>query len=977
MLQRLTIIATLLCVFTTMVAGQNGAITGTVYDEDGFPLLGANVVIQGTTTGSQTDFIEGKYQFQAAPGVYTLVATYIGYSEQIIEDITVATNETTIVDIIFSEDTGVQLDVDVTVTAKALERGEVAVLKLRQNSDKVQDVISSQEIQRLGASNAAAALTKVTGATVVDGKYVYVRGLGDRYSATTLNGLRLPSIDPYRNSAQLDMIPTSLLDNIVASKTFTPDLPGDFTGGSVNVKIKALPERFTWGVSASTAYNPQNNLRNDFLSYDVGSLGGLGYNDGTLDRPGVISDPAIVESRALSRSVSGLVTSNNELADQVERVADEFGNPYQFGPTSSGVDYTLSANVGNQFTLGTIPLGVFATGTISQDYSQFRDGINANYLNPGAASGENILQDRFILAEDRSTQTGIVNGMVGFNLRPSPSNNITFYTLYSHQGSTTVRESQGSHTRKGGAGTEDNFFNAVERKFVEQEVVDYVLSGEHTLTGLKNIKIEWSANYVDGKQETPDYRYTEYTRQGSRFQLEQSSFTLPRRFWRDLNDDTYLGKLDITIPFLQKISRGNSIQVGGLHSVLDRRFLENEYFYDQAGRIGRNGDFFAGDFDVWLRPENLGIVTSETGVDRTGVFVVDNSRPANSYAGNFDISAAYAMATFEATDKLKIVAGARYEQTVANIESDEFKREMEIAESQGAEVPATVIREQTASIDVGKLLPALNVIYKVNETSNIRASFTQTIARPNMRELAPFGAFNGADPLIVGNPGLDLTSIDNYDLRYEFFPKAGEVISASGFYKKFEDPIVSTFIIAGENQQFTWVNSDEAEVYGVELEFRKKLDFIMPALQDFTVSTNFTLMTSEQQISEQECSTSLEVNPDFDCSRQFNGQSNYIINANLSYTNADNGWGGTIAYNYFDDRLASLGEVGTPDIFERGRSVLDVGASKQLGNFRVSLRGRNLINPAFERFSEFGGETYIFNLFERGREVSLGLSYSL
>ena len=355
MLNRIICLAVLVLSATAAFA-QKGAISGTVYDEDGFPMLGANVVIEGTTTGAQTDFIEGKYQFQVEPGTYNLVTSYVGYANLVTEGVEVVANETTLLDITFGEDTGVELALDVTVTAQAVERGEVAVMKLRQNSDKVQDVISSQEIQRLGAGTAAAALTKVTGTTVVDGKYVYVRGLGDRYSATTINDLQLPSIDPYRNSAQLDLIPTNVLDNITASKTFTPDLPGDFTGGSVNIKIKALPERFTWGLSTSVAYNEQNNFRNDFLTYDGGKLTGLGYNDGTLDGPAILNDPRVEDQEALASNASRRARTDNELATTLEEIANEFGNAFDLQRRNTGPDYSFSGNIGNQFNLGQVPL---------------------------------------------------------------------------------------------------------------------------------------------------------------------------------------------------------------------------------------------------------------------------------------------------------------------------------------------------------------------------------------------------------------------------------------------------------------------------------------------------------------------------------------------------------------------------------------------------------------------------------------------
>jgi TonB-dependent receptor len=286
------------------------------------------------------------------------------------------------------------------------------------------------------------------------------------------------------------------------------------------------------------------------------------------------------------------------------------------------------------------------------------------------------------------------------------------------------------------------------------------------------------------------------------------------------------------------------------------------------------------------------------------------------------------------------------------------------------------IGENTADIDTLNFMPALNLVYSLGESANLRGSFTQTVARPNMREVAPFGSFGFfGEPPVFGNPNLVLTTVDNYDLRYEIFPKPGEVLALSAFYKAFENPIVQTFRQAGE-QQFTWTNSESADLYGIEIEARKNLGFLTPKLDRFTLSTNLAWIESEQEVDADEVRIARDVDPDYSATRAFNGQSNYVINANLGYNDVDRGWDAIIAYNYFDDRLQSIGTVGSPDVFERGRAQLDVSVSKQINNFKLSLRARNLLNPAYEAYSEFD-RTYIFRSYERGREVSLGISYGI
>ncbi|NJC26352.1 TonB-dependent receptor [Neolewinella antarctica] len=958
------ILTALVMLFASPLAwGQQGAIAGTVFDEDGFPMLGANVSIQGTSTGAQTDFIEGKYQFKADPGTYTILATYVGYGNKTIEGVVVEPNETVILDIAFTEDAGVDLQLDVTVSTTRLERGEIAVLQMRQNSDKVQDVISSQEISRIGAGTAAAAMTKVTGTTVVDGKYVYVRGLGDRYSATTINGLRLPSIDPYRNAAQLDLIPTNLLDNIVASKTFTPDLPGDFTGGSINIKLKALPERFTWGVSASTAYNSIGNLRSDFQTFDAGDKAGLGFNDGTLDRPAILDNPLIDELNVLDPGAAGRARRDDVTAGLVDEVAKSFGNNFDRATDRSPLNYSVSANVGNQFRVGTMPVGVFGSAGYSRDYS-FRRERRGNYFNPG---GGDVLFRVFDYDGTTSTSSPKLNGMLGLSLKPNSANRITAYGIYSHQAFQEVLDQRGANDDYTLSGDTSSFFRNITTSFMQREMQNYVVEGLHTIKALGNAKIEWAGNYVDAKQLEPDTRFFAYQETNGFAQINSSLYTDPRRVYRDLNDVSYQGKLDITVPFLQKKSKGNTLKIGGLYNTMDRQF--NEFFYEYKNRDGVSLEESGADPATYFNPSNLGVIGGEPGRNVVGLYLTDVSRPDNSYVGSSDVAAGYAMLTYELTNRFRVIAGLRVEETKINVVSDK----------------AAVVTDPEnfiADIDTTTLLPAVNLVYKFGKdggvTSNVRASFSQTLARPNMRELAPFASFGFiSEPPVVGNPNLGLTSINNFDLRYEIFPGAGDVFAVSGFYKSFKDPIVLTFLLAGQ-LQYTWENPAEAELYGIEFEVRKNLGFISSKLASFAFSSNFTFIESSQSIDPEELKISRAVDPEFDGQRPFSGQSPFVTNVNLSWDSSpEAGWDAYLSYNYFGDRLSAVGGAGTPDIYERGRSTLDLSVGKKLGNFHLSLRGRNLFNPVFKLSSEYRGEEYIYSEYERGREVSLGIAYGI
>ncbi|MEM6396014.1 MAG: TonB-dependent receptor [Bacteroidota bacterium] len=967
--------------------GQQGAISGTILDTDGFPLIGANVVVEGTGTGGSADF-DGKYTFKIQTGTYTLIASYLGFADKRLV-VTVEPNETVILDIIMEEGGAVDIN-EVLVVESRINNSENAVLAIRRGSDKVQDLISSQELSRLGAGNAAAALTKVTGTTVVDGKYVYVRGLGDRYSATTLNGLRLIGTDPYLNGANLSLIPSSIVENIAASKTFTPDLPGDFTGGSVNINLKSLPERFTYGVSVTTSYNQQANFRNDFLSFDAGDGAKFGFNDGTLDRPEILTSRG---SDILFTDVARQAERDDDLANLVDDVANSF--PTRFStpePTSSGLDYSISANVGTQLEFGKTRVGLFATGSFSKSYFQYNNGTTANWeLSPG----EDVLFELFDFVDNRSVESPELNGMVGLTVKPGNNNKISFYSILSRQTDIEGRDLQGSVGENGIGG--DSFFKSQVSWFRARQMANHVLSGEHRIGGSgdkRGLKLDWAFNLVDTKQEEPDIQFFAYIFDNI-FQINRSIILGPQRFYRNLEDDFYQGKIDLTIPILQSSSRSSSIKVGGFYSRKDREFEELAYEYQQ--RRGTTLNDAMADPSVFFGEDNLGLigVNEANGRNIIGQYIVDVSNLSNSYVGGLRdiptledgetldpilagappggtvISAAYAMTTLELSDRFKAILGARLETTDMFVAS---RRALQNASD------SMEVFEETASIDEANILPALNLVYQVTPNSNLRFGYSTTLARPSIREIAPFGSFGFiGDPITFGNPQLNITTIDNFDLRFEHFPedRSGEVIAVSAFYKDFTDPIVRTFRLGGDVQQFTWTNSESANLFGIELELRKRLDFISPLLSNFTFNSNFAYIQSEQTIDSLEFVFIQSIDSTRSNTREFSGQSDFVANFNLTYSLQEVGFEATVAYNYFSDRLFSIGSIGAPDIFERGRATLDFLVSQEIGHLKLSFRARNLINPNFETFSEFEGETYLFNSFQRGRNFSVGISYQL
>ena len=343
-------------------------ISGVIKDQaSGETLIGANVFIEGSDRGTASDF-DGKYSLAVEAGTYTLTFKYIGYQDKKVTDIVVAENENKVIDIILSDES-VELDLEIVVEAKVIERSENALLMLQRKSDKIQDGISSNEMSRLGISDAASAMKKITGATVQDGKFIYIRGLGDRYSTAQLNGNQLPSTDPYRNSAQLDLIPSNLLDNIITSKTFTPDQPGTFTGGNVNLKTKSYPEAFSLGITLGASYNTQSSFNENFLTHNQeGKTDWLGFDDGGRALPSILEDENTLQY--LDRR--GVRTARNgdmEVAGMIEEASEALNKEMDVSRTQSGFNHKIGISFGNQYNLFGKPLGIILAGNFSRSFS--------------------------------------------------------------------------------------------------------------------------------------------------------------------------------------------------------------------------------------------------------------------------------------------------------------------------------------------------------------------------------------------------------------------------------------------------------------------------------------------------------------------------------------------------------------------------------------------------------------------------------
>lgn len=972
MLRKLTL-ALLFCGSATLALAQQGVIRGTVLEPSGEPTIGANVIVVGSdpVVGTTTDF-DGAYQLsiESPSAPVTLLFTYIGFADKTVEGVTVTAGEVTFLDVNLQD--GAEELSEVVVTAQALQNTDIAITKIRAGSDKILDGISSQQIARLSLSDAAQAMTKVVGTTIEEGKYIVVRGLGDRYSTAQLNGLSMPSSDPYRNSPQLDLIPSSLLDNIITSKTFSPDQPGAFTGGNVNLQTVAFPDFETISVSIGAGYNTQASLNDEFLRQGTNDTDNFfGYTDNARalnPRLSEIRNNPITGSTGrpvniLSNEVSAQNyrnEANAPIAAAVEEASDLINADFATPTQRSGINHSARITYGNAHDLrGQQRLGYIGSVGFRRGFEHYSGGTEAFWRLEDA--GASALNANYIYDDTYSVEIPEVNAFGSMSYRLARGQTIRALGVYNH------RTEIGSRFLEGPASQ----FNIEENQvlqnralpFLERSVVTGQLSGEHALNADSDLRLEWAGSLTRSTQDEPSYRLYANTRifgdtpsEPDVFRIQSASYARPLIFFRDLEDVQGQFKFD-----LFKDLPGNSkIQVGATYQNKDRDFSESVY---EIATIDRNEVLDLGpDPSNFYVDENMGFIP-ETPSGRPGVanFVVDGSTLANSYTGFERISAAYAMGTWVVSDRFRAVGGLRVERT-----------ELEAISADTA--------KQIGIIDETNFLPSVNLIFKVLDTDrgtmNLRGTFTQTIARPNMREVAPFSQLNFiGGPTFSGNPDLGLTTIDNFDLRWEYFGNKGGLLSASGFYKNFTDPIVATFLPA-TRPEFIFLNVPEARVTGIELEARQRLGNFVPALQGFNVGANVSLIDSEAPVPAEELARIRDFNPDFPDSRPLQGQSPYIVNANIGYDGPDGDWDVTAAFNIFGERLAFNGIEGTPDVYERPRPSLDLTARKDFGAISLSAAANNLLDPEFETFSTFAGEDFAYSSFRRGRTFSVSVGYT-
>ncbi|WP_111669117.1 TonB-dependent receptor [Algoriphagus litoralis] len=936
---------------------QNGIIRGTIFEEStGEPLFGVSVLVKELSTGAVTDF-DGKFEIQVAPGTYTLQFSYISYSTVELTSVEVSAGGVNVLsDILMKEDAS-ELET-VTVQAAAIRTTENALMSVKRNAPNLIDGISASTFRQIGDGDAASAVKRVTGVSIEGGKYVYVRGLGDRYTKTVLNGVDIPGLDPDRNTIQMDIFPTNVIDNIIVSKSFTAELPADFTGGVVDIETKDFPEEKTIKLGISGAFNPSMHFNSNYVTYDGGQTDWLGFDDGTRANPtgGRTDIPLYGQVVGNPNSPAGL---------EYQDILGSFNKTLGGYRSNSLMDLGLSFSLGNQIARTKATWGYNLAVTYKNETEFYQDAEFNLFAKPREAN-QTELEPLERQSGDYGVNNVMLGGMAGIALKTGSSKyRINFLRL--QNGESKAGEFDFVNTNLG-ANFEAKQYNL---EYSERSLTSLLLGGTHFLNG-NDWEINWKIAPTVSTMDDPDVRFT-------RFRLPNNTIStevgLPTRIWRELEETNLVGKLDFA-KNINLFQEDGKIRFGGNYVQKERDFNIQSFQFATG-----SADVTNGDPNQILNPENLFSATNRNGVRYNPDFIPINP---NEFQSNLTNIAGYASAEVNPTASLKAIVGLRMEKYT----------QFYTGTNQGA----TIVFDNEKVLDDLDFFPTLNLVLKLKETQNLRLSATRTIARPSFKELSyaeildpitgrtfigglfPETTNGGTETLWDGN--LTSTRINNFDIRWETFQERAQTFSVSAFYKSFDKPIEIVQFLSDPGA-FQPRNVGNGTVLGVEVEFRKALTFISPSLQNFMWNTNVTVTESSIKMSESEFRSrtlSAREGETIDDTRDMAGQAPYIINTGISYNNFTNGWEAGIFYNVQGPTLNFVGFGNRTDTYTVPFHALNFNLNKTFGadeRMQANFGVENILNDKREVvFSSYEAQDQIFTRLAPGTKIKFGFTFA-
>lgn len=946
----------------TSLFSQQATVCGHVVEAaTNSPIIGARVIVQNTSLGSVTD-IDGRFSMSLDPGKYQLLISAFSFQTVMLDSVVVTSNDTLQLALKMKQhETQIA---QVTIQASKKYNSDVALNNLRKKSLNAIDAIAASSIAKTGDSDAAGALTRIPGVSLIDGKYAYIRGIGDRYNKTLLNGMDIPGLDPDKNSIQLDIIPTSILDNIIIHKTFIAELPADFAGGLIDVNIKTVPDKQLAGASASIGYNPFSHFKKGYLTHSGSKTDFWGFDNGKREIPAntnipfyakIISNPAGAE------------------AARYKEVLSKFNPNMAAYKKMSGLDYGFNAYYGNRKMFSNHTLG-YLTMISYNNQTEFYQ--HTEYKRYGLKSNADVFEME--LREHQKGSFGVnnvtLNAMLGLGLYASQST-YSFHILHLQNGESKSGIFDFESNNQGA------IFSAIQHnlEYSQRSMTNGQFNGKHTFGKKQNWESTWGVATTFSTIKDPDIRFTRYRTQQSGFSIGTET-GFPERIWRNMQEINVVAKTDMKATFTLFGNTGEA--KFGFNNTYKKRDFTIQSFMVNVRNLELTGNP-----DELFAPENLWPYQQDIarGTTIEPTFLPNNP---NSFRSNVNNVALYVSTTFAPAKPLKIILGFRteyYEQIYT-----------------GRDQTGNHILNNDAVLRNFGYFPSLNLIYSITEKHQLRAAYGKTIARPSFKEMSyaeiadPLtgrvfigGLFKDEDNgtgTVYWDGNLRSSTIHNVDIRWDFYPTSKQTISASVFFKHFTDPI-EMVQYASQESAFQPRNVGMGRIFGAELECKLSLGYITKKLSGLSFAANMTYVNSRIKLSETEKlskANNAKVGEQMKSYRQMAGQTPIMLNLGLMYHRSDdevfNNFDVGIFYNLQGSTLLYVGMVDRPDIYSSPFHSLNFTLNKKLGKkaqWSIGLKISNMLNDKRESvYKAFKSDNQLFSRLTPGVTSTLKVGYT-
>lgn len=880
MVPRLRMLCFLLLSGLVSVAQQPNRLTGKVTNTKNEPLAGVSIKIAGAAGGTTSE-VDGHFTLNLSPGKkYTLTFTAVGYAKKEVAEVEVTAGQINELNITLEvlEKTGDNVVVSAK-TSTARKETVNSVIAFQKNTNTVASVISAESIRRSPDKNTGEVLKRTPGASLQEGKFIVIRGLADRYNQAMLNGILLTSTEPDRKTFSFDLIPAAMIDNIIINKAFVPEYPGEWAGGLIQVNTKDIPSRNFFNIQVGSGFNTQTAGR-AFYKDAKSKTDWLGFDDGTRSLPAGYTRKSAFDTLSFAAKTA---------------IGKQMRNAWVPVKTSVPVNSSFQVNGGFSGKL----FGKTIGGTLGISYS--RNNRYLKLINRSNSLSGSVFSVNYDYNDDRYVQEVTVGALGSFSMQINSLNKISVKSIINVNSPSSVTRRSGKDFNR------DEDISASELAFKQNTFFTVQANGDHSLA--KSVKLKWYGAFNILDSYIPDQRRIAYSRDintQNPFKLLLSN-TLSQssgsRIYQSLSDYIYTAGGDLNWNY-NLFGQKQSIKSGYMLQVKDRLYdaqlFANYLPSDNPGlRLLSPDKVFA--------PENFG-----NGTDNKFAFDAIKGKTFR-YLANTILNGGFLQFDNQFSRALRVVWGLRvehFDQLVGSVKKWDPRH---------------------THSEVTDFLPGLNATLKVNNKVNLRLSGSQTVIRPELRELSFLNIYDfELNASVQGNPELKRTIVSNFDLRYEWYPKAGEVLTAGVFYKHFKNPIEQMFNEgSGGASTFSYKNPEQATAYGAELELRKKLDFVS-GLKNFTFQANASYIKS------------LVKDPALHVDRPMQGQSPYVVNVGLLYDLEKAGMSATLLFNQIGERIYLVGDLtsgaGSPDIYEAPRSLLDFQISKKLLKKKAELR---------------------------------------